>query len=176
MLKRITVIMLAALTVIALFGLAGCSSGRKVSVTIPGGGTAVRGTDAPQVGASQRGGQGANGAGQIATIYFDYDNFFIRDDQMAPMNTNAQVVFSNSLRVRIEGHCDDRGTDEYNMALGQRRADQLRDFMVNYGVNAGSIETVSFGEMRPAVQGASDEASWSRNRRAETVITSGTIR
>jgi peptidoglycan-associated lipoprotein len=175
MLKRITVTTLAGFMILTLLGITGCSSARKVTVTIPGGGTSGA-TQSPSI--SQRGGQGEvrpGAAGQISTIYFDYDKFFIRDDQMTPMNTNAELIFRNNLRVRIEGHCDERGSEEYNMSLGQRRADQVRDFLTNYGVTAGNIETVSFGEMRPVSQGR-DEASWAQNRRAETVITSGNIR
>jgi peptidoglycan-associated lipoprotein len=175
MLKRMTIALLVGLVFITMVGLIGCSTaGKKVTVTIPGGGAGARAGQTPTV--TPRSGQGGAGAAsQISTIYFDYDKFFIREDQMSVMNRNAELTYRNSLRVRIEGHCDERGTDEYNMALGQRRADQLRDFLTNYGVTAGNIETISYGEMRPAVQG-SDESAWSRNRRAETVITSGTIR
>ncbi len=173
--KRKTIALLAGLVFITLVGLTGCSTAKKVTVTIPGGGAGAGAGQTPTITPRTGQGGGAGAASQISIIYFDYDKFFIREDQMPVMNRNAEITYRNNLRVRIEGNCDERGSDEYNMALGQRRADQVRDFLTNYGVSAGNIETISYGEMRPAVQG-SDESAWSRNRRAETVLTSGTIR
>lgn len=83
-----------------------------------------------------------------------------------------QAAFLNAnpaLTVTIEGHCDERGTREYNLALGERRATAARDFLLAQGVDAARIRTISYGKERPAVSG-SNNASWAKNRRAATVI------
>jgi peptidoglycan-associated lipoprotein len=105
---------------------------------------------------------------ELETVYFDYDQSVIRDDQRATLGTNAGTIKSRSLtRFTIEGHCDERGSDEYNLALGERRANAVKQYLVDSGVTA-TIDTVSYGESRPAVQG-SDESAWRMNRRAEFV-------
>jgi peptidoglycan-associated lipoprotein len=104
----------------------------------------------------------------LEPIYFDYDQSVIRDDQRATLGNNANAIKSMGLaKVTIEGHCDERGSDEYNLALGERRANAVRQYLVDTGVSA-TIDTVSYGESRPAVQG-SDESAWRMNRRAEFV-------
>ena len=82
------------------------------------------------------------------------------------MTVHAEVIKNTSNAVRIEGHADERGSREYNMALGERRANAVRDFLVLQGVSASLIEAVSLGEEKP-VESGSYESSWSRNRRAE---------
>ncbi|HEU4430654.1 MAG TPA: peptidoglycan-associated lipoprotein Pal [Myxococcota bacterium] len=105
---------------------------------------------------------------ELETVYFDYDQSVIRDDQRATLGTNAGTIKSRNLsRFTIEGHCDERGSDEYNLALGERRANAVKQYLVDSGVSA-TIDTVSYGESRPAVQG-SDESAWRMNRRAEFV-------
>jgi peptidoglycan-associated lipoprotein len=104
----------------------------------------------------------------LETIYFDYDQSVIRDDQRATLGTNANAIKGMSLaKVTVEGHCDERGSDEYNLALGERRANAVKQYLVDTGVTA-TIDTVSYGESRAAVQG-SDESAWRMNRRAEFV-------
>ena len=76
----------------------------------------------------------------------------------------------NTVRIRIEGHCDERGTEEYNMALGQRRADSVERYLTDYGISSSRITTVSYGEMR-LVDSEHNEAAWSKNRRGEIIIT-----
>jgi len=107
----------------------------------------------------------------LQTVYFDYDKYNIRPDQVPVMNQNAEKIKSALAQapntyILIEGHCDERGTQEYNMALGERRALAVRDYLINLGVPARNLLTVSYGEERPAVIG-SNEAAWSKNRRAE---------
>ena len=100
------------------------------------------------------------------TFYFDYDRAVIKPDDLAALETHATVLRNNRDRsVVIEGHCDERGTREYNLALGERRADALRRFLTSAGVSPQQIETVSYGEERPEDPGHND-AAWSRNRRA----------
>ncbi len=104
----------------------------------------------------------------LEPVYFDYDQSVIRDDQRATIGSNASAIKTRNLsKVTIEGHCDERGSEEYNLALGERRANAVKQYLVDSGVNA-ALDTVSFGESRPAVQGH-DESAWMRNRRAEFV-------
>lgn len=103
-------------------------------------------------------------------IYFDFDRSNIRDDQLARIQGNAAIMKQQlALRVRIEGNCDERGTNEYNMALGERRAMSTKKFMIDMGVDETRLETLSYGEERPFNPGH-DEASWALNRRGDFVI------
>lgn len=105
--------------------------------------------------------------GTLQTVYFDFDRSNIRQDQVSTVNNNGDVLRSNSSwRVTIEGHCDERGTNEYNMALGDRRARSARDYVVNTGIDPNRISTVSYGEERPVCHGH-DESCWWQNRRGE---------
>lgn len=101
----------------------------------------------------------------LRTIYFDFDDSTIRSDQVSAMEGNAASI-KNGSRANIEGHCDERGTNEYNLALGDRRAQAARNYLTNLGVDPGKLSTVSFGEERPVCQ-ESDESCWWQNRRAE---------
>ncbi len=99
-------------------------------------------------------------------VYFDFDSSNIRGDQKSTLSTVADCLKGNSGNVRIGGHCDERGTEEYNMALGERRASAVRKYLTNLGVPASKLSTQSYGEESPAVRG-SNESAWSKNRRAE---------
>ena len=100
-------------------------------------------------------------------VYFDYDSFIIKPEFQATIEAHAQFLKSNSrAKISLEGHTDERGGREYNLALGQKRADAVRQSLSLLGVDASQIETVSFGEEKPAMQGA-DESAFSKNRRAE---------
>lgn len=107
----------------------------------------------------------------LATVYFDFDKSDLRQDARDVLSQNAEALLKKiaDVKVRIEGHADERGSDEYNMALGDRRAKSAAKYLTNLGVNADRISTVSYGEEKPAVQG-SDESAWSKNRRAEFLI------
>jgi peptidoglycan-associated lipoprotein len=106
-------------------------------------------------------------------VYFDLDSIDVRADAQ-PVLTNqaAWLVRYPNVKIRIEGNADERGTREYNLALGARRANSIRDFLVGKGVAASRIETISFGKERPIAEG-SDEASWAKNRNGHTAITDG---
>lgn len=109
----------------------------------------------------------------LATIYFEYDADDLRDDARSALDAKIRVLNANpQVRVRIAGHCDDRGSDEYNIALGRRRAETAKRYLTDRGIDASRIETVTFGRERPAVMGSGEEA-WSRNRRDEFEITAG---
>lgn len=105
-------------------------------------------------------------------IYFDFDKYFIREDAKSPLEQNSRVLKENSgVKIQIEGHCDERGTVEYNLALGDRRANAARQYLLDLGIPAGQISTISYGKERPVAFGH-DEASWQQNRRDEFVVTS----
>jgi peptidoglycan-associated lipoprotein len=107
------------------------------------------------------------------TIHFDLDRSNIRPDDMATLDQKVAILQANSdLRIRIGGHCDERGSDEYNLALGNRRAQSAKQYLVSHGIDASRIETQSWGEERPAVDGH-DESAWSQNRRDEFEVVSG---
>ena len=99
-------------------------------------------------------------------FYFEFDRAVINSADLEALQVHADVLRDNpSRRVVIEGHCDERGTREYNLALGERRADAVRSFLTAAGVSGSRIETVSYGEERPDDPGQGED-SWARNRRA----------
>jgi len=99
-------------------------------------------------------------------VYFEFDKYDLTPESRAVLLAHAEKLKGASMAVRLEGHADERGSREYNMALGEKRAKAVRDFLVLQGVKAASLETVSYGEER-AVATGQDEASWSQNRRVE---------
>lgn len=100
-------------------------------------------------------------------VYFDYDSYIVKPEFQSLIEAHAQFLKSNSrAKLSLEGHTDERGGREYNLALGQKRADAVRQSLTLLGVSTSQVETVSFGEEKPAVQGT-DEAAYSKNRRAE---------
>ena len=103
-------------------------------------------------------------------VFFDFDKSNVRPDAAEILNRQAAWLnkFPNHLVV-IEGHCDERGTREYNLALGDRRANAVREYLISVGVSTNRIETISYGKERPAVVG-STEAAWSQNRRGVTIV------
>jgi|GEM_PF-1006580 len=109
----------------------------------------------------------------LETVYFEYDTDAIRADAQANLEKKLPILQLNAgLKFRIEGHCDDRGSDEYNISLGRRRAESVKRFLTDRGIDASRIETVSFGRERPAMQGDTEDAR-SKNRRDEFTITAG---
>jgi peptidoglycan-associated lipoprotein len=106
-------------------------------------------------------------------VYFDFDESTIRADAQESLAAKVPILRQNpGIRIRIEGHADERGSVEYNLALGMRRAVAVREYLVGFGIDAARFEVISYGEDRPAAQG-SDEAAWALNRRAEFRITGG---
>ncbi len=163
-----------AISAALVLALAGCARHRNVAADLPspGGydanaaansGGAVTNTPVP--------GSQADFVASVSsdTIYFDTDSSAIDDADRATLTSQVQWLnrYPN-VRVTVEGHCDERGTREYNIALGERRATAARNFLVAQGIAATRINTISYGKERPVALG-SDEASWARNRRAVTV-------
>lgn len=108
-----------------------------------------------------------------AIVYFDFDSSDLTESARSALESKVPAMNANpDVRIRIAGHADERGSDEYNMALGQRRAAAAKRFLTDRGIDGGRIEIVSFGEERPAVTG-NDESAWQQNRRAEFEIVAG---
>lgn len=109
-------------------------------------------------------------APELQPIRFDFDAYSVADEARAAIRANADYIKQHpDLEVLVEGHCDERGTTEYNLALGQKRAKAVREYYIRLGVPGGKVATISFGEERPSC-GDSDESCWGLNRRAETKI------
>ena len=105
-------------------------------------------------------------------VFFSYDSTDLSDESKKILTTQAEWLKSDpSIKVIVEGHCDERGTNEYNMALGDRRANAAKAFLVKMGVSRSRIDTISYGEERPQEPGH-DESAWSRNRRAAFILLS----
>ncbi|MEW6752812.1 MAG: peptidoglycan-associated lipoprotein Pal [Candidatus Latescibacterota bacterium] len=110
-------------------------------------------------------------ARMLGAVYFDYDDFQIRQDQVGMLSEHADRLKAvQDVKLTLEGHCDERGTIEYNLALGQRRANSVKAFLVRAGVQGERLNLVSYGEQKPADPGHG-EAAWARNRRVEFVPT-----
>lgn len=108
-----------------------------------------------------------------AMIHFDFDKSNIRPDDAGMLDQKVAILNANpDLHIRISGHCDERGSDEYNLALGNRRSTAAKNYLVSHGIDASRIETASYGEERPVAMGH-DEDSWAQNRRDEFEILSG---
>ena len=105
----------------------------------------------------------------LVPVYFDFDQAIIRPDMADRMIQNAEYINQIPSTVIVEGNCDDRGTKEYNLALGEKRAINVRDYLIDLGVQPGRIRTVSYGEEKPLFYEQTDFA-WSQNRRADFVI------
>lgn len=104
---------------------------------------------------------------QNENIYFDFDKSDLKPEAQAVLKDKAAFLRENpAYYVLIEGHCDNRGTEEYNLALGERRAGSARDFLLALGISSGRIKTISYGELRPA-DPRNNEAAWAKNRRDE---------
>jgi peptidoglycan-associated lipoprotein len=109
----------------------------------------------------------------LATVFFDLDQSTLTDAAKQDLDRDAQVLRDNAdVSVQIEGHCDERGSTQYNLALGEKRAQSVKDYLVRLGITSDRLETVSYGEERPSDRGH-DESAWSKNRRSELTVTAG---
>jgi len=149
---------------LAAFGATGCKKKGPKGVT--GSGGQVMGGDE---GASARAGAIREAQSQLQTVYFQYDSSELQMDAQSTLRANADVINRYpDVRIQIQGHCDERGSEEYNLALGDRRARAIMDYLVNLGINPARLNTITFGEERPVDPGH-DEAAYARNRRGEFV-------
>jgi len=107
---------------------------------------------------------------ELQTIHFPFDSSRIMPDEQRKLENNARWILANpGIMIQIEGHCDERGSVEYNLNLGQRRADSVREELYKLGVDPSTLTTISYGEERPLDPGSSEEA-WAKNRRAQFLI------
>jgi peptidoglycan-associated lipoprotein len=133
---------------------------------------AVSGQDLGGSDIAGRGQEGAAAARRIGleTVYFDYNRAAIREDGRDALRANYEILRGRpDVRVELQGNCDERGSAEYNFALGERRAKAVRDYLVRLGVSPSQLTTVSFGEENASVVGHS-ESAWSRNRRVDFAV------
>lgn len=109
-------------------------------------------------------------SGLFKDIYFDFDRYDVQQDAKAVLEGVASWLLKNpSTKILVEGHCDERGTNEYNLALGDRRAKAVRDYLVALGIPSDRVETISYGEEKPACTEKTEEC-WAKNRRAHFVV------
>lgn len=155
---------------VAVLTLSGCASKPKVeeAVEVDTKGEAMgaeESLDSKPLGISE----GRTTEGMLP-VYFNFDESDIKSDQVSRIEVNADFIKNNAdLPIRIEGNCDPRGTNEYNMALGERRALSSKKYLINLGVDEAKLSTVSYGEERILLHGH-DELSWAQNRRADFVV------
>ena len=156
--------------VTSLVALAACAPKRKVEDIPPAPVNTGEAVVDPNAGRPAPGSQ-ADFVASVAAdrVLFDTDKYDIDAEDQATLQSQAQwLARYPAKRVTIEGHCDERGTRDYNIALGERRANAAKNYLATLGVDAARISTISYGKERPDAVG-SDEASWARNRRAVTV-------
>jgi peptidoglycan-associated lipoprotein len=154
---------------ILIFALGGCSAKKKVE-PVPGAGGLGEG----RVGGGSlerfREGLGPGEGGPLRDIHFDYDRYDLTPEARSILQQNAEWLRQNpQARVEIEGHCDERGTVEYNLALGAKRAKAARDYLVSLGIAGDRLSTISYGEELPLCR-ESNESCWAKNRRAHFVV------
>lgn len=134
------------------------------------GSTRESATDRSSLSQLQEGKSTSEGSGPLKDIYFDFDSHNLTSDARETLRANASWLKSNpAARAEIEGHSDERGTNEYNLALGAKRAQTAKDFLATLGVTAERLSTISYGEEIPMCKDAS-ESCWQRNRRARFVV------
>jgi len=137
--------------------------------TTPGG--AIRGGSASGAVIGTQDAETARLQMDLSAVYFDYDRSTLRPDAADKLKAHAKAIqaFPSWAYVTVQGHCDERGTEEYNLALGDRRADAVKRYLVTLGVPESRLRTVSYGELQPVAQGH-DETAWKQNRRAEFAV------
>lgn len=155
-------------TVVSLFALVGilsaCSSSGKKGSSVEAESAPVSTVETTTTDDSSS--DAARLAGVATVFYFEFDQSTLNSEARAALTIHAEVLNRSPRSIRLEGHADERGSREYNMALGERRANAVRDFLILQGVSSQLIETISYGEERPA-QSGSNESTWSANRRVE---------
>ena len=156
----------SAVLVFSLLIGAACQTPQTTTTTDPDPG----GVDDSSLGDRGESTSGPLTGADLETVYFDYDASSLSEKARQLLRHNAAVLKANSgNKLEIQGNCDERGTTEYNLALGKRRAEAAKRYIVDLGIPRSQISTVSFGEENPAVRG-STESAWARNRRGDFVL------
>jgi peptidoglycan-associated lipoprotein len=169
------VAMLALITL--ALGVAGCSSKKTASMeNLPGGGNTPGSelTTKTDEGSSWKNGQlGAGEGGPLSDIHFGYNDYTIEPQDGSVLQSNARWLQAHpGANVQVEGNCDERGSEEYNLALGAKRAQSAKDYLTNLGISPGRISTTSYGKELPLCQ-EHEESCWQRNRRDHFVVSGG---
>ncbi|HLG18358.1 MAG TPA: peptidoglycan-associated lipoprotein Pal [Bdellovibrionota bacterium] len=160
-------IMTVALTMFGM--LAGGCAGKKTETGAAGAGGPGGGDTSgiSESGAGSTGGAGS--ASGVPVVYFDFDQYTLNNTAQSELKDAAGIFKSDpKMAITIEGHCDERGSVEYNLALGERRAQSVKSYLQKLGIETKRLNTISYGEERPATSG-SGESSWAKNRRAELI-------
>jgi peptidoglycan-associated lipoprotein len=165
--KSLLTLLFAAAFMTIMVG--GCAKKPKVEAPTKPTVTDTKPADKPSDQPTDKGTVDSEPSSKFSAIYFDFDRYNLREDAKADLKKNIAVMQQDeNLKITIEGHCDERGTVEYNLALGERRSKSARDYMVSMGVKANRISTISYGKERPAAFGH-DEDAWAKNRRDDFV-------
>ena len=165
-----TKLRLSLAIVVAMTVLAGCSSNKNADTGANNGANAgLNGSTSSGSAYGDANGNGSDYAQSGRVVYFDFDSYNISADGKATVDRNLAALKSGSQHIRLEGHADERGTREYNLALGERRANAVAQYLEANGVSSSRIEMISYGKERPADLGH-DESAWSKNRRVEIVL------
>ena len=158
---------LLSLLLVLSLGIVGCASGEKKDSQ----GDSVIEDATENVNLELNGSSDDGTAGPLQTIYFAYDSSNLTEAARSTLEENARwLKLSDAVDIQVEGHCDERGGQQYNLALGERRARSVKDYLVALGVNESRVSIISYGKEKPVAFGHDDE-SWSRNRRANFVVT-----
>ena len=172
--KRRSQLVLLCLPLFAVFVLSGCSKHKEVAEPAPPAAPVTENPTppppAPAPAEPTPEQPNKTVQDQLADVFFDYDSAELSSSAQSTLDANGKVLNDNaSTSLTIEGHCDERGTVEYNLALGDRRAQSAKDYLVRFGVPGTRLSTISYGEERPFADGH-DEAAWAQNRRAHFVV------
>jgi len=161
-------LMVAFLCVASVGLLSACAAGSGSSN--PNGSAAAVNPVGPRDGTVRPPTTGGSVVPSLGTVYFDYDDSALREDAKDALRGNAEYLRTvPSAKIELQGNCDERGTEEYNLALGKRRAESAQQYLTDLGIASNRMSTVSFGEENPAVTGSSDSA-WAKNRRVDFVL------
>ena len=159
--------LLTILTIAALAALSGCKGAQKSGDSEGGGGGSVSESDINSDMADSDSGRAMG----LQTVHYDYDSSNLSGEAKATLNQNASIMKDNgSVKIQVEGHCDERGGIQYNIALAERRAKSAKSYLVEHGVPANRISVISYGKEKPLDPGHSEDA-WAKNRRANFRIT-----
>lgn len=155
--------------VVAMTVLAGCSSHKTADSGNSGANSGANGSTSSGAYGDANGSGGSDYAQSGRIVYFDFDKYTLSAEGQAVVDKNLATLKSGNQHIRLEGHADERGTREYNLALGERRANAVAQYLEANGVAKSRIEMISYGKERPFDLGH-DEAAWSKNRRVEIVL------
>jgi peptidoglycan-associated lipoprotein len=161
---------LTLFVVVSSLALAGCP--KKPAIDENAGGAGTPGTVTDEQVANSSADSDSNNAMGLQTIHFPYDSFDVVGENKDILKSNIQILKNNpTVNIQIEGHCDERGGTQYNLALGEKRANAVKTAILAGGVGGSRVTVISMGKEHPIVQGSTEEA-WAQNRRANFVITS----